>query len=93
MNSKKLECFDDDDSVDDKPSLSFLGKWKINEENSIFYVYRNSFIDNVDIYEVDYWYEYHENCVSVIKCGVRNAISNCRIWWTLTAEIMTSYYL
>ncbi|KAJ8723512.1 hypothetical protein PYW08_003424 [Mythimna loreyi] len=24
MNSKKLECFDDDDSVDDKPSLSFL---------------------------------------------------------------------
>lgn len=26
MNSKKLECFEDDDSVDGKPSLSFLGK-------------------------------------------------------------------
>lgn len=28
MNAKKLECFDDDDSVDGKPSLSFLGKFK-----------------------------------------------------------------
>lgn len=27
MNSKKLECFDDDDSVDGKSSLSFLGKF------------------------------------------------------------------
>lgn len=31
MNSKKLECFDDDDSVDGKPSLSFLGKLDINK--------------------------------------------------------------
>lgn len=27
MNSKKLECLDDDDSVDGKTSLSFLGKF------------------------------------------------------------------
>lgn len=27
MNTKKLECFDDDDSVDGKQSLSFLGKF------------------------------------------------------------------
>lgn len=30
MNSKKLECFDDNDSVDEKLNLSFLGKFKKN---------------------------------------------------------------
>lgn len=35
MNSKKLECFDDDDSVDDKPSLSFLGEFEISKFNKI----------------------------------------------------------
>lgn len=27
MNSKKVECLDDDDSVDGKTSLSFLGEF------------------------------------------------------------------
>lgn len=33
MNTKKLECFDDDDSVDGKQSLSFLGKFFISSIN------------------------------------------------------------
>lgn len=32
MNSKKLECYADDDSVDEKLNLSFLGKWIIYRE-------------------------------------------------------------
>lgn len=70
MNAKKLECFDgDDDSVGDKPSLSFLGEF--NETKYLLELYS---LIGFDIFDANNIVILIDLYVAIDKFGARRAI-------------------